>query len=47
MIKVAHLKNNSLTIYINNIRNMKDVDIKGYGFDDKQAKQLEKKYNVF
>ena len=45
MIKVAHLKDNSLTIYINNIRNMKDIDIKGYGFDDKQAKQLEKKYS--
>lgn len=45
MIKVVHLTEDSLNIYINNIRNMKDVDIKGYGFDDNQAKQLETKYN--
>ena len=36
----------SLTIYINNIPNLKDIEIKGYGFDDSMANQTEKKYNV-
>ena len=45
MVKVAHLTEKTLTLYINNIRNMKDVDITGYGFNDFMAKQMEKKYN--
>ncbi len=45
MIKLAYLTKKSLTFYINNIRNMKDIDIKGYGFDDSMANQIEKKYN--
>ena len=45
MIKLVHLTEKSLIFYINNIRNMKDVDITGYGFDDNMAKQMEKKYN--
>ncbi len=45
MIKLAHLTKKSLTFYINNIRNMKDIDIKGYGFDDSMVNQIEKKYN--
>ncbi len=45
MIKIAYLTKKSLTFYINNIRNMKDIDIKGYGFDDSIANQIEKKYN--
>ena len=45
MIKLVHLTNKSLIFYINNIRNMKDIDIKGYGFDDSMANQIEKKYN--
>ena len=32
----------SLTIYINNIPNLKDIEIKGYGFDDSMANQIEK-----
>ena len=45
MIKLAYLTKKSLTFYINNIRNMKDIDIKGYGFDDSMANQIQKKYN--
>ena len=45
MVKVAHLTEKTLTLYINNIRNMKDVDITFYGFDDFFAKRMEKKYN--
>ena len=45
MIKLAYLTKKSLTFYINNIRNMKDIDIKGYGFDDSMVNQIEKKYN--
>ena len=45
MIKVVHLTKKKLTIYINNIRNMKDIDIKGYGFDNSMENQIEKKYN--
>ena len=45
MIKVAHLTEKTLTLYINNIRNMKDVDITFHGFNDTMAKQMEKKHN--
>ena len=45
MVKVAHLTEKTLTLYINNIRNMKDVDITFYGFDDFFAKRMEKKHN--
>lgn len=45
MIKLVHLTNKSLIFYINNIRNMKDVDIQRYGFDDNMASQMEEKYN--
>tara|TARA_B100000575_G_C22955468_1_gene552390 strand:- start:139 stop:498 length:360 start_codon:yes stop_codon:yes gene_type:complete len=45
MIKLAYLTKKSLTFYINNIRNMKDIDIKGHGFDDNLANQIEKSYN--
>lgn len=45
MIKLAHLTDNSLKIYINNIRNMKDIDIKKYGFNKSMSKEFEDNYD--
>ena len=44
-IKVAHLTDKSLTLYINNIRNMKDVDIVVFGFDKSMADLMQKEYH--
>ncbi len=44
-IKVAHLTEKALTLYINNIRNMKDIDIVAFGFNQSMADLMQKKYN--
>lgn len=44
-IKVAHLTDKTLTLYINNIRNMKDIDIVKFGFNQSMADLMQKKYN--
>ena len=44
MIKLAHLTKQSLNIYINNIRNMKDVDIVKFGFTSSMSKLMEDEY---
>ena len=44
-IKVAHLTDKKLTFYINNIRNMKDIDIVEFGFNQSMTNLMEKKYN--
>ena len=44
-IKVAHLTEKTLTLYINNIRNMKDIDIVAFGFNQPMADLMQKKYN--
>lgn len=44
-IKVAHLTDNKLTFYINNIRSMKDINIVEFGFNQSMANLMQKKYN--
>jgi hypothetical protein len=44
-IKLTHLTNKTLTLYINNIRNSKDINIAEFGFDQSMADLMQKKYN--
>ena len=44
-IKLAHLTDETLTFYINNIRNFKDINIAEFGFNQSMADLMQKKYN--
>ena len=44
-IKLAHLTDETLTFYINNIRNLKDINIAEFGFNQSMADLMQKKYN--
>jgi hypothetical protein len=44
-IKLAHLTDETLTFYFNNIRNFKDINIAEFGFNQSMADLMQKKYN--